>query len=110
MTTDAQVYPVAAEFETNMQPHLDKLSFGRRLRLQFVYNSMRENIGEYEHGTADVDDVFEGIEGLPGVPRHDPDDLDYDDRPDQARLLKVYAAVCEDLLLTIIYTGEDPLL
>jgi hypothetical protein len=72
-----------------------------------LYKAMRDILVEYEHGTADIEDVFEGIEGLPGVPRHDPEDMEYDDRPDTERLLKVFREVCKEVLMYMIMQQRD---
>lgn len=106
--TNPDVYPVTAEFEQYTQAFLDNcdrtrvsettLRNGQRLR-----NIMAGTIGEYEHGTADVDVVFD----------EEVSDTNFDDQdkplPEHLRrkALKYYTEVCKDILLTVVSVGDE---
>ncbi len=72
--------------------------------VEFVTNpaieSMINALGEYEHGTADVEGVFDDIF------REHADEIKR--REDYGELcLKLYAAALQDLALTIFYDTEE---
>lgn len=83
--TDPKVYPITAEFE----------EFTKDLPLgpngKAVAKLMATTLGEYEHGTAEPEDVFQAIPGF---------DLSHMDDDVERRLLclKLYRAVLEDMV------------
>ena len=68
-----ELYPVTARLER------DTADISHPLKQQLI-----ELVGEYEHGTADAIDLFEGIDKL-----------------DDQAALEVYARVVEDVLLAL---------
>jgi hypothetical protein len=96
--TDPKVYPLTAKFEDWARDELKQLgpipAATVRYSLWDIYKHLKENLHEYEHGTTDVEVVFENL-GL-DLSRIDDDD-------ERRRLcLRLYCAVLEDLLLTFI--------
>ena len=74
-----------------------------------VFETCADAIGEYEHGSADVEVVNEAVFGMikrdmhviPGV--QDEDDIE---RKAQWYLLDLYATVCKDVLDMLTYDKE----
>lgn len=52
--------------------------------------TMQDNLAEYEHGSVDIESVFEGAGG----------------RLSRAAMLRVYRMVCEDVVLSMQSKGD----
>lgn len=92
MASNPEVYPVTAAFEKFAAEQTAGLDPTHGLcRLSAIIS---EVIGEYEHGTADPETVFEEVSGL---------DLSGtgDDRERRRTCLELYAAVCRDVVLSV---------
>lgn len=90
------MYPITTEFEklqsTLLDPVVVKLAPVVRVGVQDLFVNMMHDIGEYEHGSVDVDDVFEE-RSLAYV-------------ADRA-LVRMYANVCEDVLRSYLCMLKD---
>jgi|SRR5215469_2113776 len=100
--SNPDVYPITAAFEQEFEGRLPKYfrTPSGLTSVQRLYEIIRETIGEYEHGTADVEDVFDDLI----------DDIRHTTDPDEFHraTMKCYAAVASDLLMTILNTiGDD---
>lgn len=78
--TNPDVYPITAAFEKEFEQRAS-----RYYATWEAFKAMAGNIGEYEHGSADVEDVFDG------------EDIN----------LNNYVAVCTDILNTMIAVQVD---
>lgn len=101
--TNRDVYPESAAFEdfwdTFVVPNFDETKGDHIVHQAIVstlFSVMRSNLGEYEHGSADVEDVFEGIGEF---------NVDAEEEDAQSKnwriLLRMYSAVCGDILLSL---------
>lgn len=85
--TNPDVYPITYAFEQEMAPKVEEAEEGLfRAAAQSLFEVMAGNLGEYEHGSADIIDVYESR-----WPQRQ-----------QRVLLESYAEVCKDILLTFI--------
>jgi hypothetical protein len=90
--SDPDVYPTTASFERTVTEYMraNPPKNDRDARtIQAVYRVMNSNIGEYEHGSVDVEDVFKDVP-MPS-------------------LLLAYRVVCEDVLQSLIVTLSEEL-
>lgn len=107
--TNSDVYPVTAGFEQWYEAALDRL-FTKDPQakvpegLNTAYEAVRTALGEYEHGSADVDQVFEGTDMATTYREYRASDLD--DRPLYRQMLQIYANVCTDVILTMLNLEE----
>lgn len=94
-----KVYPITNKLENDlMEAGIDLTDNTAIIR---VIRQMVETVGEYEHGAADVDLVFQGIDAdwAPAQAADlDPDSLEIQIQLEQ---LMAYAQVTMDLILTI---------
>jgi len=81
--TNPEVYPITAAFEEQFKAFMPTLALHR------VFKAMAANIGEYEHGAVDVEDVVGNWS---------------DDKKD---LVRIYAEVCDDVLRTLAALARD---
>jgi len=86
--TNPEVYPITAFFE-QATAKLDLGPCGKQ-----VISLMASTLGEYEHGTAEPEDVFQGVQGF--------DLSDVDDKNERRQIcLRLYKAVLEDMALVL---------
>jgi len=94
MTSNPVIYPVSAQFESNMRGALGDDMLETIVTVQSdtivaVFQVMCETIGEYEHGSADVEDVAPYWFNLIKV-------------TDDGAPVAIYANVCQDILHALI--------
>lgn len=100
--SDATVYPITAAFEKDVDDVLHSWCVDNRVMepkqdIRWIMNSMKSTLGEYEHGTADIEDVFRGVIGL--------DLSDVDDNQERRKMcLEMYSAVLRDIALVLVNT------
>ena len=95
--TNPEVYPITYAFEEEYAMRVQLVPGHLRQPVQALYEVMAGNIGEYEHGSADIEDVFEDL--MP-----DPHTYHYEDERRAAweKCMKMYSAVCGDVLMSLI--------
>jgi hypothetical protein len=92
--SNPEVYPITRSFEDWWEEEMTVLRVPpASAALSELYRICRENIGEYEHGSADVEDLFDTA-GLV-TPES------------SAPLVRAYAEVCKDIILTFIQEGQS---
>jgi hypothetical protein len=90
--TNPDVYPVTAAFEKEFEEKLEALRLTGNLQYNHAYpvfRTMAENIGEYEHGSADVQDCIGNW------------------TDDNKAAVQIYADVCRDVLTSFISTAIE---
>lgn len=97
---DPNVYPVAAAFQKFLEASFAEV--GRKLSteepLYKVADMMYQNVLEYEHGTAEAEDVFD-------FPELEETKIGLGEVGSRDLMLRMYVAVCEDLIQSMLYTG-----
>jgi hypothetical protein len=88
--TNPDVYPVTAEFEQQVQSRIRELPGRFQQPVAAVFQVMAENIGEYEHGSADVEDTIGNW------------------TDDNQEAVQIYADVCFDVMLSWMAKLADP--
>jgi hypothetical protein len=92
-------YPIQTKFCEEMRPHIEKYHGEKEKYIEGLFDSIAECLGEYEHGSADIEDCFEDIF---------PFDRDADDWPEQRRrMLEQYAVIAQDVMLCWLYSPDD---
>lgn len=101
MTSNPDVYPLTASFE-DWWKGMDKRWYcGNNAATKALFERCRDCIGEYEHGSADVEDVFDpDFNGLVEAA------LERDSVAYSKTMLKAYVAVCTDIILTFHFDGK----
>lgn len=91
-------YPVTSKLEADLTLVAREMGMEK---LPTAVQQMVDTLGEYEHGTAEPEDVFSGVDLLFG----EGEDLTGEEAEEQRRreALMAYAAVLEDLALSILH-------